>query len=143
MGYSGKTLKQVGLKTYSVVGKTPRNFKFCYFTLKNFGQNKASPMEIPQYCVSNVLHPWNSKTKYQNPLFTQICLDFGIFTCFLMNSWKLHMLFLNNPGNCALNSPVCLFFSGIAQWMVPIASSHQPKTLQITRYPYIQLIKLY
>ena len=143
MGYSGKTFKQVGLKTYSVVGKNLRNFKFCYFTLKNFGQNKASPMEIPQYCVSNVLHPWNSKTKYQNPLFTQLCLDFGIFTCFLMNSWKLHMLFLNNPGNCALNSPVCLFFSGIAQWMVPIASSHQPKTLQITRYPYIQLIKLY
>ena len=143
MGYSGKTLKQVGLKTYRVVGKTPRNFKFCYFTLKNFGQNKASPMEIPQYCVSKRVTPLKFQDQISKPFVHTTLSWFCNFTCFLMNSWKLHMLFLNNPGNCALNSPVCLFFSGIAQWMVPIASSHQPKTLQITRYPYIQLIKLY
>ena len=41
MGYSGKTFKQGGLKTYSVVRKKPRNLKFCYFTLQNFGQKES------------------------------------------------------------------------------------------------------
>ena len=53
------------------------------------------------------------------------------------------MIFLNNPGHGIPSTLVFGFFSGTAQWMVPIASSYQWKTtLQTVKDPYIQPKKL-
>ena len=38
------------------------------------------------------------------------------------------MIFLNTPGHGIPSTLVFGFFSGIAQWMIPIASSYQWKT---------------
>ena len=146
MGYSRRSIKQAGLKTHVVVGKNRRNFnQFFTLALEIPDKTKSHPSKFHNVVLHNVLHPWNSKTKNQNPCFTQkfyLIMEFSLV--FLINPWKFQMLFLLIPPEIACPQlPNLLFFPGIAQWMVPIASSYQAKTLRIIRYPYIQLNKLY
>ena len=66
---------------------------FCYFTLGNCGQSKASTLEIPQNCVTLLLR--NSKAKNQAPM--QIPHEFFLIpenSTFLMNPWNFDILFL-------------------------------------------------
>ena len=66
-----------------------KTLAYCHFTLRNFGQSKASTLEIPQNCVTLL-------AKNQAPV--QIPHEFflipGNSTPFLMNPWNFDILFL-------------------------------------------------
>ena len=89
----------------------------CHFTLWKSRQNKASPLEIPQNCVTPIgiskaksQDPWNSLYFFWVTLAnsTSFCIDSRNFLIILLiysvpPAWKFH----------ALNLPVWVF-SGIA-----------------------------
>ena len=81
---------------------------YCYFTLKNFGESKASTLEIPQNCVTLLLG--NSKVQGQKPSTyansTCVFLDPCKFYSFFNEPWNLICCFLNNPsGNSITSTP--------------------------------------
>ena len=113
-------------KKYVLVEKTPGTLiSLLLYPWKFRTKQSLTHGNSTKFCYKNVLHPWNFKTKNQNPCFTQIFLDLGISSCFLINAWKFHMPFLNTPEKACPQVPC--FFSETAQWMVPIASSYKSK----------------
>ena len=93
MGYSRK--KQTGIEDI-LFWKPPWNFRICYFTLRNSGENKFLSLEILQNCDT----PW--KFQGQKPRPMEIPHDFflnttGNSSSFFIDPWNFHMLFLQYP----------------------------------------------
>ena len=98
---------------------SPCKFSIYDFTLRNSRENKLSPLEIPQNCVTplgNSLVGWNSKTKTHGGNSTWIFLDHPWKFYFFFN-WPLefpHALFSIHLEIPCPQPPSPCFFSGIA-----------------------------
>ena len=114
IGYPRKNPNQ-GLRMY-FFERDPWNFKICHCTLGNFRENEASPLEIPQNCVTlNKM----SKTRNQEAwmfhmIFSWSSLEIPLH--FLLNPGIFTFFFYNTPGNFMFSTPRVWIFSEIAQY---------------------------
>ena len=101
----------------------PCKFSIYDFTLRNSRENKLSPLEIPQNCVTPLgnslvswVNRWNSKTKTHGGNSTWVFLDHP-WKFYLFFNWPLeftHALFSIHLEIPCPQPPLPLFFSGIA-----------------------------
>ena len=73
---------QTGVLRTQFLEKDLWNFQICHFTVGNSRQNEASPLEIPQNCVTSI---GISKAKSQDPWNST-------FYLFSAPAWKFHNL---------------------------------------------------
>ena len=93
------------------------NFKICYLTLRNSRQNKSSPLEILENCVTPV---GNSKAKIQDPMKLHIIFSWSLLkipsNTLLINPWNFRFLFLQHPWNTPFQFQLCRFLFGKMQF---------------------------
>ena len=132
-GIFQKNIETEGIEDIRFGGKkSQERWQICYFTLGMSGQNKASPIDIPQYCVTKTCYTpeisiLKSKTLVSNKFF--LTSEFPLaFQLIPGNSICFFIIPLECP---QLNFPVCFFF-----WNSPMSgtNSQQLSIKTITDY---------
>ena len=141
MGCSRKNLNRRGggggLGIYFSEKKPSWNFWICYFTLRNSGENKFSPLETLQNCVTDTpLEIPRPKTK---TLPMEIPHGFflktlGNSTSFLIGPRNFHMLFLQYP--CKFIPSAMMFSAPLFGFLWNIAQQCMCTTQVLLGYIY-------
>ena len=111
MGYSRK--KQTGIEDI-LFWKPPWNFRICYFTLRNSGENKFLSLEILQNCDT----PWKFQGQKPRPMeiphdfflnttgnSSSFFIDPGISTCSFFNTPWTGLAKLGGPARGTMAPP--------------------------------------